>query len=385
MVGGVVIPRLLIAAQPADAGVAVCVEQQTRAAIKQGYDVAVVCPPAHRGPLAEWVTGTGATHISLDMTRAPGPRDLSHAVALRRLMSGADLVHAHSSKAGALTRLAAWTMTNRPPIIFSPHAWSWLVGGSMSRLYLRIERFLASHTNVFVAVGEGEAAVGRAVLPGSEIIVVPNGVDTDFWTPDGPIAQAPPGHLIVCVGRLSRQKGQDIAIEALSKLRRRDVTLRLLGEGPAREELIELAATLGVSDRVEFWGPVPDPDRHLRAADVVVVPSRWDGMSLALLEAMAVGTAIVATDVPGTEILRGAGVVIPVDDVESLAAALSELLDVDGRRRELAAAARQASLNHSLADSLSALISVWEETMDMASHAHRNERLRFGSVRSIHQ
>ncbi|MDF2729336.1 MAG: glycosyl transferase [Acidimicrobiia bacterium] len=252
----------------------------------------------------------------------------------------------------------------------------------MSRLYLPIERFLASHTSVFVAVGEGEAALGRAALPGSDIIVVPNGVDTDFWRPDGPVAPRPPGRLIVCVGRLSRQKGQDIAIEALAKLGRRDVTIRLLGDGPARGELTELASALGVSDRVEFWGPVPDPDRHLRAADIVVVPSRWDGMSLALLEAMAVGTAIVATDVPGTEILGEAGVVIPIEDVGSLAAALAELLDADQRRQQLAAAARRASMNHSLTDSLSSLISVWEETMATTSRARPNETLRVDSIRN---
>jgi glycosyltransferase involved in cell wall biosynthesis len=255
----------------------------------------------------------------------------------------------------------------------------------MSRLYLPIERFLAPHTNVFVAVGEGEAALDRAALPGSDIVVVPNGVDTDFWTPDGPVAPRPPGRLIVCVGRLSRQKGQDIAIEALAKLGRRDVTLRLLGDGPTREELTERASALGVMDRVELWGSVPDPDRHLRAADIVVVPSRWDGMSLALLEAMAVGTAIVATDVPGTEILGEAGVVIPVEDSGSLAAAIEDLFEVDQRRQQLAAAARQASLKHSLGDSLSALLSVWEETMAMASRARPNETLRVDSIRSRHR
>jgi len=297
------------------------------------------------------------------MARAPGPGDLSHVKVLRRLMPGFDLVHAHSSKAGALTRLAAMTMRRPPPIVFSPHAWSWLVGGGMSRFYLSIERLLASRTDVFVAVGEREAAEGRSALRVHDIVVVPNGVDTDFWSPDGPVATRPEGRLVVCVGRLSRQKGQDLAIRALAEMPNRDVTLRLLGDGPAKDEMRDLAHALGVSDRVEFWGSVVDPDRHLRAADIVVVPSRWDGMSLALLEAMAVGTAIVATDVSGTEVLGDAGVVVPVDDVPSLSAAMEGLLYEEVRRQELAEAARQASVRHSLDESLHALISVWEELM----------------------
>jgi len=301
------------------------------------------------------------------MARGPGPSDVSHIRVMRRLMSGLDLVHAHSSKAGALTRLAAMTMRRPPPIIFSPHAWSWHVGGGMSRLYLSIERVLAKQTDVFVAVGEREAAEGRAALPAGEMVVVPNGVDVEFWAPDGPVAPRPPGPLVVCVGRLSKQKGQDLAIRALAGMRNADVTLRLLGDGPARDEMQDLADALGVSDRVEFWGSVSDPDRHLRAADIVVIPSRWDGMSLALLEAMAVGKAIVATDVAGTEVVGDAGIIVPIEDVPSLRSAMEELLDEEGHRRQLAIAARQAALRHSLDENLRALISVWERMIEPRS------------------
>jgi glycosyltransferase involved in cell wall biosynthesis len=362
-----VIPRVLIACQPASEGVAVCVAQHTRAALDQGYDVTVVCPEADRGPLAGWVAEAGAKHVPLNMVRAPSPNDFLHARALRRLMAGFDLVHAHSSKAGALIRLAAMTMRRPPPIIFSPHAWSWHVGGGMSRVYLSIERVLARQTDVFVAVGEREAAEGRSALRAREMVVVPNGVDVDFWSPDGPRAPRSEGPLVVCVGRLSRQKGQDLAIHALARMRNREVTLRLLGDGPARNEMETLAHALGVSDRVEFWGSVPDPDRHLRAADIVIVPSRWDGMSLALLEAMAVGTAIIATDVSGSEALGDAGVVVPVDDVSRLSAAMDELIDGEIRRRELADAARRASLRYSLDENLRGLISVWDELLGRPS------------------
>jgi glycosyltransferase involved in cell wall biosynthesis len=243
----------------------------------------------------------------------------------------------------------------------------------MSGLYRLVERFLARHTDVFVAVGEGEASTGREVLPVGEMTVVPNGVDTDYWSPGGPVGPTSHGPLIVCVGRLSRQKGQDLAIEALARLVNRNVTLRLLGDGPAEEELTQLASALGVLERVEFWGSVAHPDRHLRAADVVVVPSRWDGMSLALLEAMAVGTAIVATDVAGAEVLGDAGVIVPTDDVDSLKAAVEELLNDEPRRRRLGVAARQAASKRSLDANLERMVSLWEETMAAASHRRRGE------------
>jgi len=148
--------------------------------------------------------------------------------------------------------------------------------------------------------------------------------------------------LLVCVGRLSEQKGQDLAIHAVALLP--GVRLRLVGDGPERIALQQLTQRLGVADRVELTGSV-DPRPHLRAADVVVLPSRWEGMSLLLLEAMACGAPIVATATGGHSALAGCAVVLPLPlDPRRLADALSSLLADAGGRASMGRRARAVAV-----------------------------------------
>ena len=103
---------------------------------------------------------------------------------------------------------------------------------------------------------------------------------------------------------MTEAKGQAVLIRAFADLRDTGATLRLVGEGDAEQELRSLAVEAAVDDRIEWAGNSAAPEREYRAADVVVVPSRWDGLSLVLLEAMACGAAIVATTVPGSAAAR---------------------------------------------------------------------------------
>jgi hypothetical protein len=132
----------LIVSQPVGYGVGVFVRELTEAAVAAGHRVTVVSPGDEHGPLAGWVRDAGVEHHRLDMARSPSPRDVADLLALRRLMLGRDVVHAHSSKAAALCRLAAVTMPpgGRPAVIVTAHYWSWLVGGAGSALYRWIER-----------------------------------------------------------------------------------------------------------------------------------------------------------------------------------------------------------------------------------------------------
>jgi glycosyltransferase involved in cell wall biosynthesis len=135
----------------------------------------------------------------------------------------------------------------------------------------------------------------------------------------------------------------------------------LVGNGEARAAIEKLVTALGLDGRVEFSGFRPEPAPDLRAADVVVIPSRYDGMALTLLEAMACGTAIVATRVPGTSALGGAGQLVPVEDPESLAEAVDALLADPQRRRLLGAAARERAVKHySLQRSLRGILELWQ-------------------------
>jgi glycosyltransferase involved in cell wall biosynthesis len=335
--------RILHICQPTDGGVAVAVRELVRSGIAHGHHVSVGCPAG--GKLPEWLREIGVRWIPLPLTRAPSIRDLARLPAVRRLARGADVVHLHSSKAGAVGRVALLGMRGKCLRIFTPHGWSWYVGGRLAPVYRLFERAAARWVDVITAVSPEEAHDGRNVLGrrATGLVLIENGVDTTAFHPEGPTAVRVPDPLLVCVGRICEQKGQDQAVRVLAALRDRSVRLRLVGDGPQHLSVAELARTLGVADRMEFV-PHTDPAPHLRAADVVLLPSRWEGMSLLLLEAMACGAAIVSTRSAGSSALGDAGICVPVGDVPAMVAAVEELLASCGQRTALGRRARERAV-----------------------------------------
>ena len=358
--------------QPTDGGAAVCVGQLAGAGSDAGFDVTVACPPD--GPLAGWAERSGARWVPLPMVRSPRPRDVRDLARVRRLAHGADVLHLHASKAGALGRMARLGLRRRPRVVFTPHGWSWLVGGSLAPAYRAFERATAPLADVIVAVSDDDRTVGLEVLNRSadRVVVIGNGVDTERFSPDGPVAERGSEPLLVCVGRLTEAKGQSLAIDALARMRTPAARLRLVGDGEDEAMLRDTADRAGVADRVEFLGSVDDAAPHLRAADLVVVPSRWDAQSLVLLEAMACGAAVLATRVPGSSAVDGAGVIAECRDPAQFAAAADALLDDPARRAELGAAARARAVDRfALARSNARWVELWTNLAGSANGAVR--------------
>ena len=335
--------RILHVAQPTDGGVPALLQALVRSGVDAGHTVVVACPDADGAPA--WIAAVGAEWQEVPMTRAPAISDAAAVLRLRRLAGEADIVHLHSSKAGAVGRLAAASLgRRRPPVVFTPHGWSWLVGGRAAGLYRWFERQAVRATDVITVVSRGELAQGLDTLPaGAHLVLIENGVDTERFHPGVPPAPRPATPLVVQVGRLARQKGQDRSIRALAGLSDQRTRLRLVGDGPDAASLRALACRLGVEDRVEFVGTT-DPLPHVTAADVVVLPSRWEGMSLVLLEAMSAGAAVVASDCGGSDALAGCGLLIDHRDDDRATGELVEhvdrLLSLPHERERLGALAR---------------------------------------------
>lgn len=340
--------RVLHVSQPTSEGTAVVVARLVACGVQHGQ-VADVASGA-TGHLASDAKAAGGGWIDVPMTRRPGPADLAHWWRLRRLMVAYDVVVLHSSKAGLLGRLALISLPRRrrPASVFVPHGWSWYAGGRLARVFRRMERILAPSTDRIVAVSDAEALAGGAELRGRGVIeVIANGVDTDVFSPT---AEPREHETLLVVGRLARQKGQDMAIRALAELD--DVQLDLVGDGPARAELESLATRLGVAHRVRFKGSAP-PLQHLRSATLVVVPSRWEGLSLALLEAMATATPVVATRAGACGVLDGAGWVLDTADGEmpgALAAVIRRALESPADRQMYGEVARQRAVERFSSD-----------------------------------
>jgi len=207
---------------------------------------------------------------------------------------------------------------------------------------LRCDRFVASNATVvreLAAAGVGAERICR----------IPNGVETDHIRPKASYEQSDPT-IITYVGRLHRQKGVDTLLRAFARLSAREgadpIRLDLVGDGPLRDELEALAHRLGISDGVRFLGASDRVPDVLGASDVFVLPSRAEGLSNALLEAMSSGLPCVVSDIPGNvDVItdRDNGLLFTVDDPEVLADTLLGVVRSPGLREALGRRARHTA------------------------------------------
>ncbi|GAA3220930.1 glycosyltransferase [Actinocorallia longicatena] len=325
-------PRILHVTQPTTGGVAVYVAAVAADQLQRGWQVAVACPDA--GWLPATLAARNISHLPWRAKRSPGSTILREAAELRRLIRRyrPDVVHLHSAKAGLAGRITR----SAQPTIFQPHGWSWLAArGPLRALCVAWERAAARRADVVICVGAGEQWLGHDQKVDARYRVVRNGVDLNRFRPADDAARAaarrelglsPDARIAVCVGRLTRQKGQDTLLAAWPQVRRAcpGAELFLVGDGQWPG---------GAAQQDSFSGArlvpaVDDPRRWYECADVVVLPSRWEGLPLTALEALATGRSLVVTDVPGlTEVVAPeVGVRVQVDDVDGLASALSERL-----------------------------------------------------------
>lgn len=346
--------RVLHVAQPVDAGVARCVTDFAADQRAHDVDARVACPP--EGPLPTWLAAAGIPALPWPATRSPGPTVPDEARRLARIVREVqpDVVHLHSSKAGLAGRIA---LRGRRSTVFQPHAWSFAaVTGAVRTTSLAWERYAAHWADVVVCVSAAERDEGAAAgIRAREWRVVPNGVDLTRWAPASR-AEArvrlglPPGApVVVCVGRLSRQKGQDVLLNAWPSVGVEGALLVLVGDGPDAETLRAAAP-----DGVRFTGRRDDIADWYAAADVVAVPSRWEGMALTTLEALACGRPVVASDVTGMREVTGIDLVAP-EDPAALAAALTARLRDPGDP----AAARALAEPHDLRATAAAIRGVY--------------------------
>jgi glycosyltransferase involved in cell wall biosynthesis len=329
--------RILHVAQATATGVAVYVTSLAKYQIDQGMDARIACPPW--GLLDEWVRRDGLPRFTWTADRQPGralPRELRD---LRAIVDefDPDIVHLTSSKAGLAGRLV---LRGRRPTVFSPEAWSFLLPGWTRRPSLMWERFATRWTTQVLVACEEEAAAGRAAGVHATYAVAEHGVDIEVfgYADDAARAvarstlglEADAGPLVVCAGRLCYQKGQKPLLEAWRQVRAQVPASRLLlvGDGEDEADLLAMA-----HDGVDFVGNQADMAPWYAAADLAVQPSRYEALSFSVLEALSVGRSVVAFDGIGmrTAIGPDAGALVPMDDVDGLAAAIVERLEDPAR------------------------------------------------------
>lgn len=334
-------------------------------------------------PIAEEAGDAPLTVHRLIETHAYDPRVIARATELARDI-GASIVQSHSYKPH-LIAMAVSRLTGTPWIGFH-HGWT--AENLKVRLFHALDRATLPQADRVVAVSrEGEQWMLDAGCAREQVAMISNAVDpADFSCSESRASirrdlSIDEGAVLLCaVGRLSREKGQDVLIDAFARIAQRHDALQvaLAGDGPDRLALEAQATALGVRSRVHFLGHQPHVARIYAAADILVLPSRSEGMPNALLEAMATGTPVIASAVGGIPEVAHDGLdawLVPSDDAPALAAAIEDAIEHPDEMRMRAHRAQQQVLEtRAPAQRAARLVALYDDVLGFHTTYHTSPR-----------
>lgn len=314
-----------------------------------GQSVELICLE-ETGPVADDVADAG---VAVHLIRTPGvltnlaPNGLAQWFATTK----PDVVHSHSGvwlKAARAARMA-----RVPGIVHTVHGLLTVEPWYTPLLM----RFAARSTSRVISVSDPLRGylLETVRVPSAAVTTVPNGVDTTAFSPsmdvsrDLVIGQKIPGPVVGCVARFDPIKNHELLLEAFALVRRThpDATLVLVGDGASRNALERRAQKPDLSGSVVFAGDRRDTPDLYRCFDVFALTSKTEGASMSILEAMATGCCVVATDVGGTGALLdqgAAGVLVPSGDATTLADRMAAVLSDSVQRRKFGEAARARAI-----------------------------------------
>ncbi|MFQ5790435.1 MAG: glycosyltransferase family 4 protein [Acidobacteriota bacterium] len=352
------------------------------ACLRAGYRTLLATGPAQGElDLSDVARKSGCQLVSLPaLCRQVSPwRDLAALFQTWSLLrrERVQIVHTHTSKAGFIGRLAA-SLARVPVVIHTPHGhiFHGYYGRFTTRLFVAMERLAARFSDRLVVLTDrgAEEHLQQGIGRRHQYVTIPSGVNLSSLRARAPKRERARANVglkstelvILGVGRLVPVKGFDVAIQAMPEVARQVPTARLmlLGEGPERERLEDLARRLDVHQRLRLLGASNDVAAFLAAADVLVAPSRNEGMGRALVEAMALGLPVVATRVGGIPCVvedGSTGKLVPPEDAPALAAALVSLLRNATERLELGRRGQERAESFSLATMESRLLQLYRE------------------------
>ncbi|AVV35239.1 glycosyltransferase family 1 protein [Halomonas sp. SF2003] len=316
-----------------------------------------------RGPLTKGAEASGASVIVVpDLVREINPlRDIKALWYLWNCFRREkfDVVHTHSSKTGVIGRLAA-KLAGVRCVVHTVHGFAFPAAtSSLQRILFHTMEWIGARcSHRVICLHEDDAKICREKLglPDERIEIMANGIDLQKFHPlsleddrdalRGRVGLPADRKLVVMVGRLWEQKNPACLVEAYCQLWASgdpEADLVLVGDGALKESLEARVKLAGLEPHVHFLGWRTDTPELLRLCDVFVLPSRWEGMPLAILEAMGCGLPVIVSDIPGNRHLvhhAENGLLFPVENSGSLASALVELLENASLRIRLGASGR---------------------------------------------
>lgn len=362
--------KIVLAAEASGGGVGRHVLDLAEGLPSRGFDVLLVHARRRVGDgFGERVARHGEYGYrvaTFDVARAPGVGDIPATVALRRAIGrfgNADVLHGHSSKAGALSRIGRWGHARR--VVYTPHAW-YTQNPELSAVargaYGFIEYGLAALTDRIISVSRDEAehAVGLLGIAPEKLVLIENGIDP--WSEErvarvrretrAALGLAADDFVVGFVGRLAPQKAPDVALRVFRRLldERPQIRPVLVGDGPEADLVRSTLAELGLDDRVRWLRAAPGRET-MAAFDVFLMTSHYEGFPYVLLEALSAGCAIVSTRVGGVADCVGEGEnghVVEGADADALAARVLSLASDSSRLDSMRARSRARAAVFSL-------------------------------------
>ncbi|MGX5819037.1 glycosyltransferase family 4 protein [Chitinophaga lutea] len=258
-----------------------------------------------------------------------------------------DLIHMHGTRAS--TNILWPARRLHLPVIYTVHGWSFHDGLNPLSRWARItaEKYITRKTQANICVSESNRQTGIRAFGSFRSEVVRNGVNLRKFDRDQAFhnvraAYGIPDHHVVLafIARMTLQKDPNTMISGFAAALKQHphMTLLMIGDGELKEEAMRTAKMLGVEGRVIFDGFRQDVPAVLQSADIYCLPSLWEGFPIGVLEAMAMGKAVIASDVDGTReaVTNGEnGLLVPAKDTAALSDAILRVARDNEFRREL--------------------------------------------------
>lgn len=275
-----------------------------------------------------------------------------------------DIIHAHSSKAGTLARIAGYI--TKTPTVFTAHGWAFTDGAPFNRKAIAIltERISSHIGSRIISVSEYDTRLAHrwGICSLKQITTIENGIP-DLIINKKTVKEK--NLRVVMTARFAMPKNQKNLIQAAALVN--NVELLLVGDGPQLNAAKSLAYELGISDRVQFLGNRSDVPEILAQADAFALISDYEGFPISTLEAMRAALPVIVSDVGGAaeSVMPGVtGFVVPKGDVQAIADALKILAEQPERRESMGIAGRARFLSrYQEKDMIDKTFRVYEEVL----------------------
>ncbi len=338
-------------------------EPHIAALTDEGHSVDIAC--AVQRPLEHSILTLVNQVHDVPLHRSPlNPRNLAALRALRRLIriEAYDVIHVHTPVAAFIGRLAAINR-RKPIVIYTAHGFHFMHDGPKSAwlLYFPLEWLMSHFTDYLATLNREDYSRARrwfthpqvAFVPGVGISARPSPSSLTSKQSRGTLGVNSKEVLLLSVGELNSNKGHRLAIEALAQLPQH-FKLAIAGEGPEYDALTEMAESFGVMDRVKLLGYRNDVENLIAAADLLIHPSRREGLPVAVMEAMRAATPVIGGRIRGVTDLvdRHSGLLIEGRDPSDWAHAILEVAGQPDKFRGGPTALRPYSVERAVASTL---------------------------------